>query len=43
MVSKESPTGPLYRPQVGELVEDGTTGRDVVYMGVPAEPRGRTA
>ncbi|MFE6055483.1 hypothetical protein ACFQ6N_32445 [Kitasatospora sp. NPDC056446] len=32
MARKHSPTVPPYRPQVGELVRDLTSDRDVVYM-----------
>ncbi|MFJ7277426.1 hypothetical protein [Kitasatospora sp. NPDC098663] len=45
-MGEKSPTGPLCRPQVGEsvkLVKDGTADKEVVHVGVPAEPRGRTA
>ncbi|MDH6707009.1 hypothetical protein P3T27_003738 [Kitasatospora sp. MAA19] len=32
MTRKKSPAGPPYRPQVGELVKDVTTDKNVVYM-----------
>ncbi|MFJ4796150.1 hypothetical protein [Kitasatospora purpeofusca] len=32
MTRKKNPTQPPYRPRVGELVKDLTTGHDVVFM-----------
>ncbi|WP_406089278.1 hypothetical protein [Kitasatospora purpeofusca] len=32
MTRKKNPTQPPYRPRVGELVNDLTTGHDVVFM-----------
>ncbi|WP_327677158.1 hypothetical protein [Kitasatospora sp. NBC_00458] len=32
MIRKKAPVGAPYRPRVGELVEDVTTGHRVVYM-----------